>query len=137
MNIKEGYVFEIQTNEYAGNFEREMCAYCTGEIGIDDDTGKEYIPKNIPIDFKGIIKQCPDDNGTLRPCDVGGEKGHSVLIFFDKKPSEKHIEYMKSQATNFAKFKRENGYEWDKDFELKEISFSGITVKTTKTHENL
>ncbi len=27
------YLFVIDTDTYAGNFEREMCAYVTGQIG--------------------------------------------------------------------------------------------------------
>ena len=34
------WTFVIDTNEYAGNFEREMCAWLTGQVG-ECDVGKE------------------------------------------------------------------------------------------------
>jgi len=40
----EKHSFIIDTNEYAGNFEREMCAYCTGQIG-DCGVGEEEAEK--------------------------------------------------------------------------------------------
>ena len=57
------WVFIIDTNQYAGNFERAMCAYCTGMIGqcevgeemtilFEDDLGLEadkYHEDNPPI----------------------------------------------------------------------------------------
>lgn len=35
------YYFVIDTNQYAGNFERDMCAYMTGIVG-ECDVGSEY-----------------------------------------------------------------------------------------------
>ena len=37
----EKYLFVIDTDSYSGNFEREMCAYCTGQIG-DCEVGIEH-----------------------------------------------------------------------------------------------
>jgi hypothetical protein len=42
MTELEGYVFIIDTEQYAGNFEREMCAYCTGILG-DCEVGEDAL----------------------------------------------------------------------------------------------
>lgn len=130
-NIKKGFVFMINTDQYAGNFEREMTAHCTGIVGIDDNTGDDFIPENIPIDFKPVVQQCPDDNGTFRPTECCGYEGESVGIYFYDRPSDAHIAYMKKQAVSFAETKRNSGSEWDKDFQLEIKGFSLVEVKPT------
>lgn len=37
------YLFVVDTNRYAGNFERDLCAYITGVTRDGDPTGKEYV----------------------------------------------------------------------------------------------
>ena len=40
------YGFIVDTDSYAGNFEREMCAYMTGHIG-ECSVGEEYASDEI------------------------------------------------------------------------------------------
>jgi hypothetical protein len=58
--------FIIDTNKYAGNFEREMCAYLTGVIG-ECGVGNDLM--NINTKINGVIQQ-PDDNNFFRPCSI-------------------------------------------------------------------
>jgi len=37
----EGFIFVIDTDTYAGNFERPMCAYMTGRVG-ECGVGEEF-----------------------------------------------------------------------------------------------
>ena len=89
--------FVIDTEDYAGNFERELCAYCTGQIG-DCEAGDEEAEifrneegKSIQK-FADIIEQVPDEHGCARPCEIfptpgwfnGGMGGH-----FKEETSEK------------------------------------------------
>jgi hypothetical protein len=83
-------IFVIDTDSYAGNFEREMTAYMTGRIGdceVGDDNAKifyeelglhepgnwdwnevsRYEDLKNPFDF--IVDE-PDDHGTLRPTSI-------------------------------------------------------------------
>lgn len=67
------YYFVIDTDAYAGNFEREMCAYLTGVVG-DCGTGHETaraFRKQFPDNHfdENVIKYF-DDNGCYRPCEV-------------------------------------------------------------------
>lgn len=109
------YIFIIDTNEYAGNFERDMCAFCTGMIG-DCEVGKEESEKfikeesqDIYDDLNEIIEKRPDDHGCCRPTsiylDKKGNKYNSVAIYFFEKPSEKIIEMIKARAKKFTKGK--------------------------------
>lgn len=44
--MKSKYIFIIDTDSYAGNFERELTAYITGVVGgceVGDDFAKIYI----------------------------------------------------------------------------------------------
>jgi len=103
MNLKKGYAFIIDTNEYAGNFERELTAYCTGIIG-ECEVGEEFIDKEITSIFEPYILQVADEYGCYRPCEiVQNSEGfyYSVAIYFDEKPSNELITLMKVRANQF------------------------------------
>lgn len=65
------FVFVIDTKKYAGNFERELCAYVTGIIGeceVGDEEAKEFAQDHSGDNpFEEIIEMPPDDNGCHRP----------------------------------------------------------------------
>lgn len=71
------YGFIVDTNKYSGNFERQMCAFMTGQMG-DCGVGyeeacifdKEVINKSIIEFFEENILQVKDENGTCRPCEI-------------------------------------------------------------------
>ncbi|MBS3089663.1 hypothetical protein J4461_02150 [Candidatus Pacearchaeota archaeon] len=69
------YLFVIDTDKYAGNFEREMCAYITGQIG-ECEVGKENaklarqeIP-DVVARLDELIDSVPDENGCHRPVSI-------------------------------------------------------------------
>lgn len=68
-----GYYFVIDTDEYAGNFERELCAFITGITG-ECGRGHEIVEKikdQLDIDmFNNIVGQKPDDNNCWRPVTI-------------------------------------------------------------------
>lgn len=75
------WILVIDTNKYAGNFERELCAYTTGHIGdcgVGDDmakifdeeeakTKKVFYPES---EHWSCIMSLPDENGCARPCSI-------------------------------------------------------------------
>lgn len=70
------YYFVIDTDEYAGNFERQVCAYITGQVG-ECEVGSEVAEKarnNIPSKMLEIfdehVMREPDDHGCHRPCKI-------------------------------------------------------------------
>ncbi len=68
------YLFIIDTDAYAGNFEREMTAYCTGQYG-DCEVGLEIgssFEKEFPKEFEEFesIIGSKEDESCYRPCEI-------------------------------------------------------------------
>ena len=116
-NIEEkSYIVVINTNQYAGNFEREITAFITGQIGecgVGDEQAK-LCPENVSTQFAEIIYNEMDDNGCSRPCTVWEygkryadklqqqvPKYNGVAIFFHTKPSDNQINIIKDRAKRF------------------------------------
>ena len=69
------YLFIIDTDTYAGDFERELCAYITGQIG-ECEVGKENaelarqeIPNEVAR-LEELIESVPDEHGCHRPVSI-------------------------------------------------------------------
>jgi len=88
------YMFVIDTDSYAGNFEREMCAYVTGvvgECGVGDDVALIAVEElaEMALWFDEHTVQMSDHDGCHRPTSLwpspdGGN--NSVAIFLDALP---------------------------------------------------
>lgn len=74
------YTFIIDTDSYAGNFEREMCAYITGCIG-DCEVGEEWADKfrkeygDPEYEFSNVYQKA-DEHGCYRPCAIQTTPGY-------------------------------------------------------------
>ena len=76
------WIFIIDTDSYAGGFEREMCAYMTGVIG-DCEVGEEFAKmynKEVNTDglesvFIDYLEQRADEHGCCRPTECWPTKG--------------------------------------------------------------
>lgn len=70
------YGFCIDTDTYAGNFERELCAYITGQIGeckvgqADAELAEKELNEEELKLFDEIITTHPDDHGCHRPVSI-------------------------------------------------------------------
>jgi hypothetical protein len=125
---RNGYAFIINTDKYAGNFEREMCAYLTGTTG-DCEVGQSRVDQEITDKFEMDIQQVADDHGCYRPTSLWtGSTGHcnAVAIFFENKPTEEQISIMKERAMEFG--------ETD-DLVISGFSLSKFTTKETVEEE--
>ena len=74
MKKQSKWVFVIDTESYAGNFEREMCAHLTGivgECGVGDDMAPYYHKETGEkvSRFEGLLEQ-RNDEGCRRPCSI-------------------------------------------------------------------
>ena len=90
MTDDKAWIFVIDTDKYAGNFEREMCAFMTGiigECGIGVEEAQLYYEQT-----------------GLSP---------SVAIFFEQKPSEEMCHRMMERAKSYMEYCRKmpNKYE--------------------------
>jgi len=83
------YFFIIDTNSYAGNFERNMCAYLTGQIGdceVGDDIAAEF-EEQFPdeyAEFQDIIGSDSDEHGCSRPCEMCHTEGRFGFVSASK-----------------------------------------------------
>lgn len=69
--------FVIDTDHYAGNFERPMCAFMTGrvgECGVGKDRAKQFYDDHPDLDedepLGGLISGESDENGCWRPVKI-------------------------------------------------------------------
>ncbi len=74
--MEHNFIFVIDTDQYSGNFERELCAYCTGMYG-ECEVGKEIAEKfeeKFPDEYNKLhqIIDCfvPDKHGTGWPAAI-------------------------------------------------------------------
>jgi hypothetical protein len=99
---KEGFAFIVDTDQYAGNFEREMTAFLTGRIG-DCEVGEELI-EELPISFDNVL-DVADDHGCYRPTSCwqspDSVANNSVAIFFETRPTQEQIDFMKERVKSF------------------------------------
>lgn len=82
MTESKRIIFVVDTDSYSGNFEREMCAHITGQIG-ECEVGKEYIPER-----EDLKEEYPDsdidaicdwlDNFTLQQSDGGCDRPTTI-----------------------------------------------------------
>jgi len=159
-NSKIEYLFVIDTDSYSGNFERQLCAYCTGQIGEcgignkQAEIWNEEVGIKIGTDpFIDIIQQKSDEHGVFRPVEIyptpgfrnngfgkhfkcddettGSPAYQSIAIFFNEKPNEEMIKIMKEQAHKFSGQKNRMG----QIFNIKILGFRLVKISTLITEE--
>jgi hypothetical protein len=109
------YALIFNLDQYAGNYEREFCAFVMGRIG-DCGVGEEMLDlfeEDHPSgsEFWAMSDRCqnePDDNGCYRPVsiyydtDVDRTRYESLIIFFQTVPSEKEMAVILDRAKRFC-----------------------------------
>jgi hypothetical protein len=80
--MSDKYIFVVDTDQYAGNFEREMCACLTGQIG-DCEVGSEEsvkfrkeVGEDMYESMDEWVEQRPDEHGVHRPCKIYPTPGY-------------------------------------------------------------
>lgn len=125
------FMFVIDTDSYAGNFEREMCAYITGfwdgethggdqaaifkkEIGEERNPFEDYVVMTLTQD---------DDVPCIAPMcleqEPNGGAMNSIGIFFEEEPTIELITLMKNRAYKFS----QEGLIFGRPVRLKIIGF--------------
>lgn len=105
--MRKEYYILVKTNCYAGNFEREMCAYLTGHIG-ECEVGEELVEENIKDRFENKILSKPDEHGCHRPVNLDSNI-NNLIIFLDNTLSIEDVEFIHNRA---KKFELERPYEY-------------------------
>lgn len=123
------YILVVDTEQYSGNFEREIGAYLTGQVG-ECGVGQEFVSKysqeikNLKWWEKNIYQKA-DEDGCYRPVEIyptegwlnngmgtcfkktdQDDKGYpaylSVAVFMNEKPTEEVIDEFIQRAKNFC-----------------------------------
>jgi len=111
--MEDALYFVIDTDTYAGNFEREMCAYVTGVIGDCGvgDTIVEKLDGNKDIEEIGqFISIEADEHGCWRPCKIyptpgwaNNGMGYCYKIGDNQKALEEYAKACRQQAEEMLK----------------------------------
>lgn len=110
-----GYALVIHTDKYAGNFEREMCAYITGVVS-SCNVGRQEAKicwKEAEKEITDLppIAYMPTERGALRPCDISEDEKRmykNVVIFFEQEPNEEQIEFCFNRARKYSSIHHSN-----------------------------
>jgi hypothetical protein len=111
----------IDTNSYAGNFERELCAYVTGYWDEETHGGDQadIFKKEVgePNPFESFITMaltqdddCPIEAYQCLEWEPINKETNSVGIFFEKEPTFELIKLIKERAYKFSKEGKIFGY---------------------------
>lgn len=126
------YILVIDTNAYSGNFERQMTAFCTGQVGDCEVGYREAlrfvaeVPEDTRVEMARIVDRRPDEHGCKRPTSVWPTPGRvnngrgmcfdaadyegkaypayeSVAIFFNQIPPTELLDLIVLRAEKFAR----------------------------------
>lgn len=158
------YMFVIDTDSYAGNFERPLTAYCTGctgDCGVGEGQAELFEQEegeDVLYEADEFIGSEPDDRGCHRPCVIyptpgwtNDGKGNyekaknvkypaylSVAIHMTEKPPEVWIERIKRRANIFAanpNLGYRDGWDLEKPFTITGYRWITETITTTAESE--
>lgn len=158
------YALVVDTEQYSGNFEREMCAYLTGQVG-ECGVGQEFVEK-YSNDIENLdwwnknIHQEPDEHGCYRPVEIyqtegwlnngmgqffkitdTNTKGYpaylSVAVFMTEKPNEEVINEFIKRAKHFCSNIQEISDLVGCNFYKDSLTFTGIRLLHFKQTEQL
>lgn len=113
------YALIVETDQYTGNFERELCAYATGSYGecevgeqLAALANEEFIKLGYDqYDISSYTYNVMDDRGCSRPVSIwnaAGNLGYTDLaIFLDYPFTPAIFELVKSRIEEFAAKSRE------------------------------
>lgn len=89
------FVFSIDTTEYAENFDRELTAFCTGQLGdchvgeLQTHSWELDCPKGLQNYFNTTIIRHRDDQGCFRPCTMLSTPGFWATAYGGVYPDNK------------------------------------------------
>ena len=114
------FIFTIDTDHYAGNFERELTAYCTGHIGecgVGAEKAEMYEDEE-KYRFNNI-EQKADDHGCHRPCSIYPTPGFyndgMGGVYTDESDMNVVLENYKKSHIEYKEQGRHNYIRWDKE----------------------
>jgi hypothetical protein len=116
------YLLIVDTNLYAGNFEREMTAFATGVLGecqVGDEMLEDFFEgaaafgydvdpddMNAVSPFEGLMAQKGDGEGCNRPCAISLKDGeyNSVEMYMDQRPADRDLAFITERIHAFPAY---------------------------------
>lgn len=123
------WIFLVRTNAYAGNFEREMCAFMTGQVGeceVGEKQAAIYCATPPAHSWEDRVMQVADDNGCYRPVSLWGPGAENVAIFLGERPTPADCRGLAERARGFAG-------QWESPLEILGCELICYTVTRTET----
>ena len=116
------WLFIIDTEDYAGNFERDLCAYITGrvgECGVGDEEAALFTEETGQEGFENVVEES-DDHGCHRPASIyptpGWYNNGYGFGYKDGEEAEALVAYRKQKAAHHREDACVKYYEeWLKD----------------------
>ena len=141
------YALVIDTDSYAGNFEREMCCWITGYEGENFPGGIEYLLKTAREQLGEKANELPDyfdtvvhdEYGPIVVTMTGSPYYHSVAIMLHSRPPADVLALMVERAKTFPAAQRENNHQWHSQYpwydptKFKEIKILAVRLESYKT----
>lgn len=116
IDFDDKYALVIDTDSYAGSFEREMVAYMSGQVGecgVGACEAKLFKLDCPNKNFSDVVKQEVDENGCRRPATIWRSPGHgnfnSVAMILYTEPTEKNVTFWVERAKFYLEGNRK---EW-------------------------
>lgn len=161
-HITAPYLLIIDTDQYAGNFERQLTGFCTGQHdGTHGDREAEDFDdfiedESLDNGWEHKIITNPDDNGYPRVCSIWpspgrlnngtgtcydaapGEKGYpayeSVVIFLNQSPTEEDMSLFMTRLLDFSGNMMRHGGRKGKKLGVKQVRLikRDITIVDTE-----
>ncbi len=103
------YRVVVSTNTFATNFEREMCAFVTGQIGeckvgINRQFRASADEREL---FEKVMERRLCADNYWRPVSTCADDANAFELYFKEKPTKKMIEIIREGCNDFADEKKE------------------------------
>jgi len=131
------YAIIIDTDQYAGNFEREATAYatgCVGECEVGKNMADDFHTDYPDMQFSEKINQIVDDHACHRPVEiVTNDEGiyNSFAIHFDEKPTVEELKFISERVKEYFKLY------WNKKVKVNFLRSKIIQIDKTTTVTDL
>ncbi len=120
-NYAAPWIFVVDTDSYAGNFEREMCAYATGLIGncgVGEENATLFLEETDTEEYDNPLEEIrenvQDEHGTHRPCSIWSTPGrlnNGMGSHYNDGDSIPPVNLEQHGFTDEADFKKRTGCE--------------------------
>lgn len=127
--MTDTYYIEVITDSYAGNFERELCAFLTlsiGECEVGDEIA-ELVSESLPADVVSLLQENtgsePDDHGCWRPVKLAPHDINGIWINIgdDDELNREYINTVLSRIINLTELLEPYKEEYSEDFHWKKL----------------